>query len=403
MDSFPAASWADPISSNGPGCYVTCASGRLYATPSTVNDAAMAWYDLDAKNGNPKLKGIVPCPAVWQAIVGPGQQDIYFKSGAQASQSRDSILWFRLDATGKPVYSGSVNGTGIAGIGWGGNYITLSPDSKFLYCISPVDYAVACIARNTTTGAITYVKSTSLTPALASHPYYTWNTLAISPDGKWLYVYEWDYGTVDKNFVAIYKRDLSTGDITYQETITGDVDAVASRKDAGLVFFPDNSGFLAGMGMGLTYFEINPANGHLENTVEASDVASTHISIIDSAKGFLYGWSGSEHYTPGIFTFKCDPFALAAVEQPRAQVKAGSFALSGNPVMGAATVDALIFGYSGTGIVALHDLTGKVLRTADMSKGLARLKLSGLANGVYLVSAITQKGISYSTKLTLLK
>ena len=65
----------------------------------------------------------------------------------------------------------------------------MSPDGRFLYSISSQDYAIACIARQAD-GGIAYAGATDLTSAARREPGYErcrWVSLALSPDGQWLY------------------------------------------------------------------------------------------------------------------------------------------------------------------------------------------------------------------------
>ena len=71
------------------------------------------------------------------------------RSYAKVTGDAQKVLWFRLGDDGKLALAGQVAGKGVGGTlhATTDAILQMSPDGKFLYCISADDHAVATIAR----------------------------------------------------------------------------------------------------------------------------------------------------------------------------------------------------------------------------------------------------------------
>ena len=98
----------------------------------------------------------------------------------------------------------------------GANSVAVSPDGKSVYVASSLSNAVARLNRNTTTGAITQpagtagcISETGAGPCADGHGLDGPISVAVSPDGKSVYV-----ASVGSNAVARLTRNTTTGAIT---------------------------------------------------------------------------------------------------------------------------------------------------------------------------------------------
>ena len=134
------------------------------------------------------------------------------------------------DATSTGTNSGLDNLFGVA----------VSPDGTSLYALSHLDDAIARFSRDPSTGAVTYQgcisgRTETTVCSQLSHaksngadsgfdePY----GIAISPDGSSVYV-----AAQEDDSIAIFSRNTSTGALTYEDCITGEV-ASAPTADGG--------------------------------------------------------------------------------------------------------------------------------------------------------------------------
>ena len=292
------------------GFTLASAGGRLYGvTPHDgyrrMNWHGLAWFEPDAQTGKPVKKGVVPCPASRQILVAPNQHDLYLKSWGEQKK----IFWVHLADDGKPVLSGEVSGPGI-GPSEHADYpgiFVMTADAKFLYTVSAKDYAIACIARSPG-GEITYKNSTDLTPVTkAQSGHFQWISLAVSPDGAWLYAAV-RQGKPTDNFYAIFKRDTATGALTFQETINGEQDALANAKGWNMVFAPDQKGgYLGNFAGPLLTFTYDAKSGHLTHAAVVHETTGNGTSNLayDTANGILYT-SGREYTYDQIFSLKVE-------------------------------------------------------------------------------------------------
>jgi 6-phosphogluconolactonase (cycloisomerase 2 family) len=293
------------------GYSIACAGGKLYAATPHEGSKRMpwkglAWFDLDPQSGRPTRKGIVECPGVYQMIVGPEQKDLYMKS---CTGNQDRIFWYHIGDDGQPVKSGEVTGKGI-GPSPRSDYpgiFQLSPDGKNLYTLCAKDYAIACIERKSS-GEIVYKSAVSLDPVVARDrdDGFQWISLGLSGDGTYLYASVRN-GKPTNNFYGIFKRNADSGELTFQETVSGEKDALANMKGWHMKFAPaGTNGYLGNYGPLMT-FTYDAATGHLSNAREIKETVgneSSHL-VLDAENGILYV-GGREFCYDRIFSFKAD-------------------------------------------------------------------------------------------------
>jgi 6-phosphogluconolactonase (cycloisomerase 2 family) len=96
--------------------------------------------------------------------------------------------------------------------------VALSPDGKSLYATSENLDAVSAFSRNTTTGVLTQLSdeagcvaenSASVPPCADGEALGSPQSIALSPDGKSLYV-----ASEGSNAVAVFSRNTNTGALT---------------------------------------------------------------------------------------------------------------------------------------------------------------------------------------------
>jgi 6-phosphogluconolactonase (cycloisomerase 2 family) len=278
------------------GYAIRAAGGRLYAVTPHAGSRRMTWhglasFDIDAATGKLTRKDVTDCPPSQQIVASPDGKNIYVKT---AGSQPDKVLWFRLDAAGKPTRAGEAAGKGIGPTGHGAypNLLVASPDENYLYCISADDHAIACIARKAT-GEINHVGATDLAGMAPRDPNgyrYQWASLAISPDGKWLYAALWN-GKRDENRCGVFRRDPATGELTLKDTLAGDKFPPANLRGWNLAFAPDGSGAFLGNWTGpVMTLRYDSQTGQLSDPKPVTETKgfSSLVLMLDAANGFLY-------------------------------------------------------------------------------------------------------------------
>lgn len=144
------------------------------------------------------------------------------------SEALDSVLVFRRSAANghlSPVASYDVNETGFADAGLVAPLdIIVSPDGQHVYVAAAEDDAVVVMARNASTGMLTFVENQDDTGAAGANLDGV-RRLQISADGNHLYAAGTNAGAV-----VTFSRDAGTGALTFLEA---EVNGANDPDDAG--------------------------------------------------------------------------------------------------------------------------------------------------------------------------
>lgn len=166
---------------------------------------------------------------------------------------------------------------GVDGL-YGATGMVVSPDGAYVYATGMYDDSVAVFSRNTTTGALTFVevKKDGVSGVDGLNEAYE---IAISPDGASIYV----VGQVD-NAVAVFRRDATTGTLTYVEYKkdgVGGVDGLLYPAD--VIVSPDGAHvYVAGSNdHAVSVFRRDPTTGALTYVERKKDG-------VDGVDGLLY-------------------------------------------------------------------------------------------------------------------
>ncbi|MBN3923713.1 beta-propeller fold lactonase family protein [Nostoc sp. NMS4] len=183
------------------------------------------------------------------------------------------------------------NTDGVDGLA-GAEFLTVSPDGKFLYASGYQDSAVAVFERNQQTGELTFVEvqkdDTNGVDGLAGA-----ESLTVSPDGKFLYA-----SGYQDSAVAVFERNQQTGELTFVEVQKDDTNGVDGLAGAeSLTVSPDGK-FLYASGYqdsAVAVFERNQQTGKLsfvevqKDDTNGVDGLAAAASVTVSPDGkFLY-------------------------------------------------------------------------------------------------------------------
>ena len=212
----------------------------------------------------------VPLPALpsVQAVsvaVSPDGGHVYVAAG-----TGDALVAFSRDAgTGELTQIQTVldNTDGVDGLDTVGS-VTVSPDGVHVYTASTRDSAVAAFSRNPGTGLLTFVEAEfegvgGVQGLEAAH------MVTVSPDGAHVYVASpGDTGGMPPvpGRVSVFERDPSTGELTFVEAVTDDMDGVVGLGGVvSVVISPDGAHAYttAFQDDALAVFERNAATGEL--------------------------------------------------------------------------------------------------------------------------------------------
>ncbi|MEH2024341.1 beta-propeller fold lactonase family protein [Nostoc sp.] len=253
----------------------------LYA--AGYNDSAVAVFKRDTTTGKLSFvevqkddtNGVDGLGSSYSVTVSPDGKFLY------ASGYDDSAVavFKRNQQTGKlsfvEVQKDDTNG--VDGLG-GAESITVSPDGKFLYASGYDDSAVAVFERDITTGQLSFVEvqkdDTNGVDGLGGA-----NSVIVSPDGKFLYA-----AGYDDSAVAVFERDTTTGQLSFvevQKDGTNGVDGLASA--ASVTVSPDGK-YLYAAGYNdsaVAVFERDTTTGQLSFV----EVQKDGISSVDGLDG----------------------------------------------------------------------------------------------------------------------
>jgi fibronectin-binding autotransporter adhesin len=176
---------------------------------------------------NDGVNGVDGLRNVRQLAISPDGKHVY--AGAFLD---DSVAVFSRDATTGVLTFVEVhkdNQGGVDGLN-GVRGITVSPDGENVYVAAQDDDAVAVFTRDATTGELTFVEKETSNLNYA-------NQVAVSDDGNFAYV-----TSVNNDSIVVFSRSATDGALTFFERLQNGV-VPANGMDApnGLVLSPDNS------------------------------------------------------------------------------------------------------------------------------------------------------------------
>jgi 6-phosphogluconolactonase (cycloisomerase 2 family) len=168
--------------------------------------------------------------------ISPDGKNIYVAAG----DSGGIAIFTRDTTTGKVVETGCVRGVstcvGARGLG-GAAAVVVSPDGRNVYLASYGADAVVMFARDAATGALKALGCISDDgtdrQCASGNALRGAGALAISKDGRWLYV-----GAVDSNSVLTFERDASSGLLTQRGCVLDHAPANGSCTPAHSLLSP---------------------------------------------------------------------------------------------------------------------------------------------------------------------
>ena len=189
------------FSCGNPGKYEHC---HIFLSPDKVVSSTGTWViqpvtPTDEWNAG----GYFDCPGLPWGSCSPGWEfaeiTVSKASGEQSLTEALTYVEMKKDGVG-----------GIDGLD-GAKLVTVSPDGNHVYAAAENDDAVAVFSRNSSTGALTYVEmkkdGVGGVDGLDGA-----QSVTVSPDGN--HVYATSY---NENAIAVFSRNSSTGKLTYVE------------------------------------------------------------------------------------------------------------------------------------------------------------------------------------------
>ena len=235
----------------------------------------VVWYQVDPETGRPTEKGLLdakvtafPSVSYEPLVVSPDGKQLYLLAANRAGGSK--VVWFQLDASGRPSVGGQVAGEGIgfAAKLLGDTSLRISPDGRHLYTISGDDHKLAILQRGED-GSLKHVKAVDLAvvapkpgppDSKAWNQTFSWPGLAISPDGKFVYVNLWAYGNSQGNVIGLFRRDADSGELTFVEKLKWP----AALKGFSIAFSPDGRyAYMGHLNGPAVHARRDPATGRL--------------------------------------------------------------------------------------------------------------------------------------------
>jgi 6-phosphogluconolactonase (cycloisomerase 2 family) len=166
----------------------------------------------------------------------------------------------------------------------------VSPDGRNVYFAAYSDNAVSVFSRNDTTGALTFVEVVA-DGANGVDGLMQARSLAFSPDGQFVYV-----GGYGEDAVAVFKRNITTGELTFIELHVQGVNGVAGIDASRAMACSPDGAYLYVAGMvsdAIAVFARNEVTGRL---TYSSNI--THAQL-DGPTKFTISSDGAHLYVGG--------------------------------------------------------------------------------------------------------
>ena len=174
--------------------------------------------------------------------------------------TRDTVITFGRLLSPTPLVDNGGSVDGLSGVAWA----AMSPDGKHVYTAAPNDNAIGVFARDSGTGALTYVEkqTNGVGPTVGLLGA---RGVAVTPDGSYVLS-----AAATSNAVALFGRDPGTGKLSYVESATSNLGGArsiaispaptASDKVCAYVA-ASTAGRVEGFCLGATDFGDAPNNG----------------------------------------------------------------------------------------------------------------------------------------------
>ena len=207
-------------------------------------DDAIAVFSRDSTTGGLSfvemqqdgVGGVDGLDRVWPLTISPDGKHIY-----AASRNEHTIAVFSRNSTTGSITFVEVLTDDVGGVD-GLRFVTsvsVSPDGKHVYAASRVDESVAVFSRNSVTGALTFVAIQKNGIGGVEGLSDAW-WVTLSPDGKHLYATSNVSLTNVPGAVAVFARNSTTGALTFVEVHKDDIGGVEGLGDANsAVVSPD--------------------------------------------------------------------------------------------------------------------------------------------------------------------
>ncbi len=265
-------------SQDGRYVYVTGSVEDAVSVFATSTPTALTFVETE-RDGVNGVEGIDGADGI---ALSPDGKHLYVTGFFDAS-----IAVFSRDATGGGITFASVVTESVGGVDGltGIDKVVVSPDGRHVYATGGIDDAVAAFTRNTTTGALAFVereKNGESGVTDLDNP----QGLAISPDGKHLYVAAFTSGAV-----VNFTRNAATGALTFgsvMDSIPVDLDLESLE---GIAVSPDGTGvFVASSGLDwLVSFDRNADTGALNYEGRVSGASSPGLDGVNAVATSLDG------------------------------------------------------------------------------------------------------------------
>ena len=249
--------------------------------------------------------------------------------------TRDTVITFGRLLSPTPVVDNGGSIDGLSGVAWA----AMSPDGKHVYTAAPTDNAVGVFARNSGTGALTYVEkqTNGVGPVVGLLGA---RGVAVTPDGAYVLS-----AASTSNAVALFGRDPSTGKLSFIESATSNLGGARSvaispaptASDKVCVYVAASSaGRIEGFCLGATDFGDAPNNGtSLRYPTTLAQAGARHIVGDGGNGGTLFLGSIVDSENDGVPSTNADGDDLASSDDEDgvtygafAENTAGNFTLS---------------------------------------------------------------------------